>query len=116
MNLGLPELLVILLFAFLIIGPERLPQLGKTIGKAIGQFRSAQDKVNDGLKKEGLDAESIKQASQNPFLALVKVGEMADKAASLADADGSGDTAGASAAPDAPAPDAPHEGGGEAGA
>ena len=79
MNLGFPELLVILLFAFLIVGPDKLPQLGKTIGKAVRRFRDAQDKVNESLAKEGLDPESIREASANPFLALEKVGQITDK-------------------------------------
>lgn len=83
MNLGPAELLVIVLFALLIVGPGKLPQVGKTLGEAIRQFRGAQDKVNDTLKKEGLDPQSIKEMSNNPFLALDKIGEVADKVAAV---------------------------------
>lgn len=72
MNLGLPEILVILIFAILIVGPDKLPKLGTTVGKAVRQFRDAQDKVNDTLKKEGLDPNTIEETINNPFLAMSK--------------------------------------------
>lgn len=39
--IGIPEMLFILAFALLIFGPKRLPELGRTIGKAMGEFRRA---------------------------------------------------------------------------
>jgi TatA/E family protein of Tat protein translocase len=72
LNLGLPEILVILIFAILIVGPDKLPKLGTTVGKAVRQFRDAQDKVNDTLKKEGLDPNTIEETINNPFLAMSK--------------------------------------------
>jgi sec-independent protein translocase protein TatA len=41
MNLGLPELLVILAIIILVFGANRLPDLGKGIGRAIRNFREA---------------------------------------------------------------------------
>ena len=70
MNLSFAELLIIVVFALLIVGPDKLPKAGKTIGKALRQFRDAQGKVNDTLKKEGLDPKSVQEMAQNPFLAL----------------------------------------------
>lgn len=37
------ELALILIFAFLIFGPDKLPGMGRTVGRAIRQFRDAQD-------------------------------------------------------------------------
>ena len=45
MNLGLPELLIILLIVIVIFGANRLPQLGKGLGSAIRNFK-------DGIKDE----------------------------------------------------------------
>jgi len=50
-NLGLPELLIILLIVVLIFGANRLPQLGKGIGSAIKNFK-------DGIKDETADHKS----------------------------------------------------------
>ena len=42
-GLGLPELLIILVIALIVVGPGKLPQAGASIGKAIGEFRAAMD-------------------------------------------------------------------------
>ena len=43
-GLGMPEILLILAIALIVIGPKKLPELAKTLGKAMGEFkRSAQD-------------------------------------------------------------------------
>lgn len=39
--LGFPELIFILVLALLVFGPKRLPQIGRTLGKAMGEFRRA---------------------------------------------------------------------------
>ena len=46
------ELFLILLFGFLIFGPDKLPAMAKTLGKAIAKFRSAQDEMNKVIKEE----------------------------------------------------------------
>ncbi len=79
MNIGPAEILVILVFALLVVGPERLPKFGSSLGKGINRFKSAQDKVEDTLKKEGLDPQSIREASANPFLALEKIDDIGKK-------------------------------------
>jgi sec-independent protein translocase protein TatA len=40
-NIGLPEVLVVLVIALIIFGPKRLPELGKSLGKGIREFRSS---------------------------------------------------------------------------
>jgi sec-independent protein translocase protein TatA len=40
-NIGLPEILVVLVIALIIFGPKRLPELGKSLGKGIREFRSS---------------------------------------------------------------------------
>ena len=44
------ELFLILLFAFLIVGPDKLPEIAKTLGKAIAKFRGAQEDMAEQLK------------------------------------------------------------------
>ena len=77
MNLGPAELLVIILFAFIIVGPERLPKAAKSIGKALRKLRDTREDIDQTLKDEGLDPQSLQEASRNPFLALEKIEKIA---------------------------------------
>ena len=45
LNIGPQEMLVILLVALVVVGPQRLPEMGRTIGKALRELRRAQDEV-----------------------------------------------------------------------
>lgn len=49
------ELVIILFFGFLIFGPEKLPQIGRTVGRAIRQFREASEAANQKFKEEVYD-------------------------------------------------------------
>jgi TatA/E family protein of Tat protein translocase len=42
-SLGMPEILVILVIALIIFGPRKLPELGKTLGQSLAQFRRASE-------------------------------------------------------------------------
>ena len=53
-GIGGTELFLILLFGFLIFGPDKLPAIAKTVGKAISKFRSAQDEMNKVVKTESM--------------------------------------------------------------
>ena len=55
LGIGSTELVLILFFGFLIFGPEKLPQMGSVVGKAIKQFRQASDDVNKKFKEEIYD-------------------------------------------------------------
>jgi TatA/E family protein of Tat protein translocase len=50
--LGVPEMLFILVLALLIFGPKRLPELGRTIGRAMGEFRRASTDLRRTLNNE----------------------------------------------------------------
>ena len=47
LNIGPPELLLILVIALVVVGPQRLPDLGRTIGRGLREFRKVQDEVRD---------------------------------------------------------------------
>jgi Tat protein translocase TatB subunit len=49
-NIGPQELLVILIVALVVVGPKRLPELGRTIGRGLNEFRKLQDEVRDMVK------------------------------------------------------------------
>jgi sec-independent protein translocase protein TatA len=40
-NIGFPEILVVLIIALIIFGPKRLPELGRSVGKGIREFRAS---------------------------------------------------------------------------
>jgi TatA/E family protein of Tat protein translocase len=54
LNIGPLELVVILLIALVVVGPRKLPDLGRTIGNGLREFRKAQDEVRKSLQLEDL--------------------------------------------------------------
>jgi sec-independent protein translocase protein TatA len=50
--LGLPEVLIILVLALLLFGPKRLPEIGRTIGRGLGEFRRASNDLRRTLEAE----------------------------------------------------------------
>jgi TatA/E family protein of Tat protein translocase len=61
-SLGLPEILFILVVALLVFGPRRLPEIGRTIGKALGEFRRATTDL-----KRSIDTEvTLEEVRQSP--------------------------------------------------
>jgi Tat protein translocase TatB subunit len=54
-GIGLPELLVILVVALLVLGPKRLPEVARTLGKGLAEFRRATSDLTDELR----DAQSL---------------------------------------------------------
>lgn len=51
-NIGTPELLMILVVALIVFGPKKLPELGKSLGHGLREFRRSTSAVSDELKRE----------------------------------------------------------------
>ena len=51
-SLGFPEILFILALALIVFGPRRLPEVGRTIGRALGEFRRATGDLKRTLDRE----------------------------------------------------------------
>ena len=51
-GIGGTELVIIMVFALMIFGPDKLPQLGRTIGKFSREFKRAQDQMEAQIKRE----------------------------------------------------------------
>jgi sec-independent protein translocase protein TatA len=50
LNIGPQELILVLVIALVVVGPQRLPELGRSLGKAIREMRKVQDEVKETLK------------------------------------------------------------------
>lgn len=50
-GIGIQELIIIAIIALIIVGPKKLPDLAKTLGKGFSEFRKAADEVTDDLKQ-----------------------------------------------------------------
>ena len=51
-SIGMPELVIILVIALIIFGPRKLPELGKSLGKSIGEFKKASNELQRTLDEE----------------------------------------------------------------
>ena len=51
-NLGMPELILILALALLLFGPKKLPEIGKQIGKALGEFKRTSNELKRTIEDE----------------------------------------------------------------
>ena len=51
-SIGMPELLIILTLALIIFGPRKLPELGRSLGKSLGEFKRASNELRNTLEEE----------------------------------------------------------------
>ena len=66
-GIGMPELLLILAVALVAIGPKKLPDLAKSLGKALGEFKRATNDLKQSIEKDtGLDEvrQDLRKTSQ----------------------------------------------------
>jgi sec-independent protein translocase protein TatA len=61
-QLGLPEIILVLLIALLVLGPKRLPEAGRTAGRGIKEFKDA----FSGVERSGADAGSASASAHAP--------------------------------------------------
>lgn len=68
LGIGEGELLLIVLFAFMIFGPDKLPGMGRTLGRALRQFRNAQEGFTEVVQTNIVDpaAEAISDTPKKP--------------------------------------------------
>lgn len=79
-GIGETELVLILLFAFMIFGPDKLPGIGKTLGRALRQFRNAQEGFTQVVQTEIVDpaTEAMSDNPKKPNRKRVEFDEDAD--------------------------------------
>ena len=54
-GIGTPELILILIVALIVIGPKKLPDIAKAMGRAFGEFRRATDEIRENFDLASLD-------------------------------------------------------------
>ena len=62
-GIGLPEMIIILVVALLVVGPSKLPELAKTLGKAFTEFRRMADEVKETFEEEVIKEEQAKTSA-----------------------------------------------------
>ena len=65
MNLGMPEMIFIFLLALVVVGPRKLPELGRQLGKFLAEFKRASDDFKNQLEAEMLNIELEERAKKN---------------------------------------------------
>jgi sec-independent protein translocase protein TatA len=77
-SLGMPELIVIFVIALIIFGPRKLPELGKSLGKSIAEFKRASNELKSTLEEEiRMEEQKTKQeeAAKAPQVSLPPVSD-----------------------------------------
>ena len=60
-NIGVPGLILILVLALIIFGPNKLPEIGRAVGKSIREFKRATDGITNDIKEEFKDDLKVAQ-------------------------------------------------------
>ncbi len=69
-NVGLPELIIIFTIALIVFGPRKLPELGKSLGKSIAEFKKASNELRNTLDEEIRSEERRSTERQEPPRAI----------------------------------------------
>ncbi|MCU0552325.1 MAG: TatA/E family twin arginine-targeting protein translocase [Leptolyngbya sp. Prado105] len=68
-GIGLPEMVLILVVALLVFGPKKLPEIGRSMGKAIRSFQDASKEFENEFKRE---TENLVAATPQPMKATLE--------------------------------------------
>jgi TatA/E family protein of Tat protein translocase len=90
-SIGTTELLLILVVALIVVGPRKLPELGRSLGRSLGEFKRASDDLKQTWEKEvaagqpagGIYSERADFPAEPPPMVELPAGESADAPAEL---------------------------------
>lgn len=83
-GIGMPELIIILAVALIVIGPKKLPELAKSLGRALGEFKKATNDLKDSIYLED-EVKDIKNTVKNfnknthPYLSTIDTDKTTSK-------------------------------------
>jgi sec-independent protein translocase protein TatA len=69
-SLGMPELVIIFVIALIVFGPRKLPELGKSLGKSLAEFKRASNELRNSLEEE-IRVEEERERTPKPTPAAV---------------------------------------------
>ncbi len=72
-GIGLPEMILIMLVALLIFGPKKLPEIGRSMGKAIKGFQDASREFESEFKREADRLEQTTETAKAPVSSTTEV-------------------------------------------
>ncbi len=75
-GLGIPELLVIFVIALIVFGPKKLPELGKSIGRAMAEFKKASDEFQESVRTEMKEVEKTADIKEEMKQLEQQVGQL----------------------------------------
>ena len=62
-GIGMPEMIIILVIALIVIGPHKLPELAKSLGKGLAEFKKASEDFQKNVQEESRKSEKEKEAA-----------------------------------------------------
>ena len=65
-SIGMPELIIIFVIALIIFGPRKLPELGKSLGRSLNEFKKASNDLQNTLEQEIKLEEQKESAARKP--------------------------------------------------
>jgi len=71
LGIGVPEIIMILVIALIVFGPRKLPEVGRTLGKALGEFRKATDDLKNTIERE-VRVEELRQLTPANLMAPIE--------------------------------------------
>jgi len=63
-GIGMPEMIIILVIALIVIGPQKLPDLAKSLGKGLAEFKKAADDLRQGVEEEAKATEEKERSAK----------------------------------------------------
>lgn len=67
-GIGMPEMIVILVIALIVIGPQKLPDLAKSLGKGLAEFKRATEDFRQGVEAEAKAGDEKERLAQEAAL------------------------------------------------
>ena len=75
-GLGIPEILVIFVIALIVFGPKKLPDLGRSIGRALAEFKKASEESQESVREEMKEVEKTADVKEEMRKIEQQVGQL----------------------------------------